>query len=430
MEGERIRTARRIYCRLTIAFPRSLFPLILKATTPMPMRRSAQNAWRIGSPKNGTLRVRASSNASSPGFTLVELLVVIAIIGILVALLLPAIQASRAAAQRAECANKLKQLALALHNHHSTHRSLPPGVPHCNSRTWYQGGSDQCQGPVWTLNILAELEEPTLAQYVADGMEVCVNVADDLEHAAPNGDADPRNVSRFTPPAFICPSAEPMSAGNRIDTFDHDDYTSKGNYVACWGSGDYLSFDPAQPIPPAIAVKRGAFDLVMLSGWRDRMTQPKAFGKWKMGLGEGTKFGDITDGTSNTLLLSEVVGVDSRLDARGGWVLHSMGASNFSAKWEPNAQGVGVDPETNETLPKNDRIAMCETRQIPVGDPLVCEMRRNDGQIWASARSRHPGGVNAAMCDASVRFVTDGIDLRTWRSLATRAGGEVLNGTE
>lgn len=396
----------------------------------MQTQRESQCAWPVDCSENGPWHGLVRRPARSPGFTLVELLVVIAIIGILVALLLPAIQASRAAAQRTECANKLKQLALALHNHHSTHRSLPPGVPHCNSRTWYQGGSDQCQGPVWTLNILAEIEEPTLAQYVLEGMEVCTNVADDLEHAAPNGDADPRNVSRFTPPAFICPSAEPMSAGNRIDTFDHDDYTSKGNYVACWGSGDYLSFDVTRPVSPEIAAKRGAFDLVMLSGWQDKIAAPKALGKWKMGLGEGTKFGDIIDGTSNTLMLSEVVGVDSRVDARGGWVLHAMGSSNFSAKWEPNAQGIGVDPETNESLPKNDRIAMCETRGIPVGDPLMCEMRRNDGQVWAAARSRHPGGVNAAMCDASVRFVSDGIDLRAWRALATRAGSEVIKGND
>jgi prepilin-type N-terminal cleavage/methylation domain-containing protein/prepilin-type processing-associated H-X9-DG protein len=364
------------------------------------------------------------------GFTLVELLVVIAIIGILVALLLPAIQASRAAAQRTECANKIKQIALALHNHHATHGSLPPGVPQCNNRTWFQGGSSQCQGPVWTLNILAELEEPTLAQYVSEGMEVCSNVADDLEHAAPNGDADRRNVSRFTPGAFICPSADLMSAGKRIDSFDHDDFTSKGNYVACWGSAHYLDFNPALPVPPEVEAKRGAFGIVMVDGWEGRTSAPNSHGKWKMGLGQGTKFSQINDGSSNTLMISEVVGVDSSLDGRGGWVLQSMGSSNFSAKWEPNAQGAGVDPETNVSLPKHDRIAICGVRDIPAGDPLFCETRRNDGQVWAAARSRHPGGVNAAMCDASVRFVTDGIDLRTWRALATRDGGEVQAATE
>jgi prepilin-type N-terminal cleavage/methylation domain-containing protein/prepilin-type processing-associated H-X9-DG protein len=390
-------------------------------------QRRTEHPTQIGCSGKESPPARVTSKVIGSGFTLVELLVVIAIIGILVALLLPAIQASRAAAQRTECANKIKQIALALHNHHSTHGSLPPGVPQCNNRTWWQGGSSQCQGPVWTLNILAELEEATLARYVSDGMEVCSNVADDLEHAAPNGEAvgdgDPRNVSRFTPAAFICPSADPMSAGNRINTFEHDDYTSKGNYVACWGSGHYLDFNPALPLPPEIEAKRGAFGIVMVDGWEGRIVAPQSHGKWKTGVGQGTKFEQITDGSSNTLMISEVVGYDSSLDARGGWVLQSMGSSNFSAKWEPNAQGVGIDPETNASLPKRDRIAMCDAR-IPAGDPLVCETRRNDGQVWAAARSRHPGGVNAAMCDASVRFVADGVDLRAWRALATRDGGE------
>ena len=234
-----------------------------------------------------------------------------------------------------------------------------------------------CQGPVWTLNILAEIEEPTLAQYVSDAMDVCVNVSDDLEHAAPNGDADPRNVSRFTPPAFICPSADVMSAGNRIDTYDHDDYTSKGNYVACWGSGHYLGFNPTLPLPPEFAAKRGAFGIVMLAGWEPKgLIEP--LGKWKMGLGQGTRFGEITDGSSNTLMISELVGVDSSLDGRGGWVLQSMGSSNFSAKWEPNARGVGVDPETSESLPKHDRIAMCDPRGLASSDPMFCVLHRTE----------------------------------------------------
>ena len=101
----------------------------------------------------------------------------------------------------------------------------------------------------------------------------------------------------------------------------------------------------------------------MVDGWEGRTVEPKALGKWKMGLGQGTKFSQITDGSSNTLMISEVVGVDSSLDGRGGWVLQSMGSSNFSAKWEPNAQGIGVDPETNESLPKHDRIAICDAAQ-------------------------------------------------------------------
>jgi prepilin-type processing-associated H-X9-DG protein len=107
-----------------------------------------------------------------------------------------------------------------------------------------------------------------------------------------------------------------------------------------------------------------------------------------------------------------------------------MGASNFSAKWPPNATGIGVDPETNESLPMHDRIAICDARFTPPTDPMYCETYRRDGQVWAAARSRHSGGVNAAMCDASVRFFADSIDIRTWRALATRDGGEVETGIE
>jgi prepilin-type processing-associated H-X9-DG protein len=126
-------------------------------------------------------------------------------------------------------------------------------------------------------------------------------------------------------------------------------------------------------------------------------------------------------------MVSEVLGFDSNLDARGGWVLQSMGASNFSAKWEPNAQGQGVDPETNQTQPKKDRIAMCDSQGIPPLDPLSCISNRLDDQVWSAARSRHQGGVNAAMCDASVRFVTNSIDLLAWRAMGTRDGGESIS---
>ena len=363
------------------------------------------------------------------GFTLVELLVVIAIIGTLVALLLPAVQSARESARRAECTNNIKQISLALHTHQGTHGSLPPGVPQCSKPQfiWWQGGGSYCQGPVWTLNILAELEETVLSDFLSECMEAesVSMVADDLEHCESGGDSGPRNFVRFTPPSvYLCPSADEMTI--RIDTFNHDCCTSKGNYVGCWGSDGYLGYDPGLALPSGINSKRGAFTMNMIRGWQDPLAS-RTMGKSRLGLGQGTKFAQISDGTSSTLMVSEVLGFESSRDGRGGWALQSMGATSFTAKWEPNATGVGVDPETGQSMPKMDRIALCDFTQIAQNDPLFCELNRFDDQVWAAARSRHPGGVNASMCDASVRFVNDSIDLLVWRAMATKEGGEVVS---
>lgn len=342
---------------------------------------------------------------SHRGFTLVELLVVIAIIGILVSMLLPAVQSAREAARRMQCSNNLKQLALALHNHHTAHRTFPPGVPSCTTQNWLQGGTQvgaYCQGPNWACNILPQLEQVAMYDYVEKAMETQFNAADDTEHEA-------GNVGQTTPVMFMCPSADSINPDQRVDAYAHDQWVSKGAYAANWGKDTYMSWNDG--------LKAGAFGVVMVRT-PGTITQSENHasmaGKWKMGTGQGTSIDDIKDGASNTLLLSEVRPWPSSNDGRGAWVLNAMGSSTFTAKTGPNSK-------------TNDQIVMCDTT-ISAGNEMKCvELRgANEGTNFAAARSQHTGGVNAALADGSVTFISESIDLTVWQALATRAGHEVV----
>jgi len=334
------------------------------------------------------------------GFTLVELLVVISIIAVLAMLMLGGVMRGMEWARRGACLNNLHQFGVALAHHHEAYGSFPPGVPSCTKNNWITGGTQAgayCQGPNWACNLLAELGEEQLFQYVFDAMEHQWNAADDTEH-------ERGNVGRTTPRIFICPSADRMTPAERIKTYAHE-RISKGNYAACWGSDDYMSFEDT--------TKAGVFGVVMVRGWEKVVQQENhetIKGTWKMGLGQGTRQQEIRDGLSYTLALSEVLGYNSHRDCRGGWVLNAMGSSNFSGRTGPNSD-------------EDDVIPMCETN-IPEDNPLHCQENRRDGHCWAAARSRHAQGVQVLFADSSARFMSDSIDLPIWRALCTRAGGE------
>lgn len=342
------------------------------------------------------------------GFTLVELLVVIAIIGILIALLLPAVQAAREAARRAQCSNNLKQIGVAAHGHMSAFNCFPPGVPSCTANQWITGGIQVggfCEGPNWAVNLLGYMEETELAEFVRDSMEINWHAPDDL----PNVPVQAKCVGNTTPHFYLCPSAKKMT--HRVSCWALESM-AKGNYAANFGAGTYV--DSYQT--PTLA---GAFGSVMLPGCPGRVTQgdweDDQMGVWKMGNRYGNSTADISDGTAHTLLVSEVIGYDDPADGRGAWIAPTMGGSTFTAKTLPNSSA--SNPFSM------DRIPMCYTG-IPTSSPLRCVRNQANGQIWAAARSDHPGGVNAAMADGSVTFYDDAIELPVWQRLATRAGGE------
>ncbi len=373
------------------------------------------------------------------GFTLVELLVVIAIIGILIALLLPAIQAAREAARRAACANNLKQLGLGLLTHEETYGAFPPGVGICfapetggpPTNAWICGGTQVdalCQGPNWPLNILAQVEESALFGYLTKGMDKMHSIPDDADHLGGKV-LSAKAIGRWVPKVFLCPSAEPTTealggwwypSSGRSEREWALEHVAKGNYAACWGADTYETGCPTAPFDPVVEAlkkkKRGAFEVVMLKGWLhviQSYNHDTMLGAWKMGNSQGTKIKRIPDGTSKTLAVSEVRCWDTTKDGRGAWVANCMGSTNFTARTPPNSRDI------------NDLIPICD-EEIPAYDVMHCTENRDDGEVWAAARSEHIGGVNAAMCDGSVHFFADDVNLDIWRFMSTRAGEELV----
>ncbi|MFT5523148.1 MAG: prepilin-type N-terminal cleavage/methylation domain-containing protein [Pirellulaceae bacterium] len=385
-----------------------------------------------------------SANRQRLGFTLVELLVVIAIIGILVALLLPAVQAAREAGRRTECINNMKQLALAEHIHLDKHKSYSCGVPTGFPEDrrvaigFYAGAGTQCAGgdehdmrvgPNWQSNLLAEMEllelYERLSACLRDG-DRAWNALDDCEHSQYGG-----GLNNFTPPSFRCPSATRIKQTSTVDTWCLDNDGSKGNYAACWGSppqtgtqrDDDYYFGYSSDLKHDDEQTRGMFRLEFLpqAGYYQEITgqNPHQGGavtldmRWLFGYGEGTRDGDVIDGTTNTLMLSEVLAWESGKDGRGIWASAAMGSSVFNTRLLPNSKEV-------------DKIPLCDQAWEGLPAPKGCAFERGGPEVFAAARSRHTKGVNCAFGDASCRFLSEDVDTIVWRALGTISRSEAL----
>jgi prepilin-type N-terminal cleavage/methylation domain-containing protein/prepilin-type processing-associated H-X9-DG protein len=314
------------------------------------------------------------------GFTLVELLVVIAIIGILIALLLPAVQAAREAARRSQCANNLKQLGLAMHNYHDAKLTLPPLKP---------AGGNCCQG-TWYYLVLPYMEQENLvAEYENWGG---TDTSTGGTGTPPRYDTATKNlqISRQRLNTFTCPSDMPNSP--RADIPSH-------NYAVNIGSTDVsqratvnsVSFKGA-PFRPAKFASNNPSDLTATpGGW---LVRPQ----------RGIPFNEVLDGLSNTLMAGEVLqGIGADLRGFIVWVR----AAGFNSHLPPNS-----------TLP--DRMTQNCIDQPKQNLPCVVDTT-ND--MFAS-RSRHPGGVQVLLCDGSARFVQQSVSIDIWRAASSSRGGE------
>jgi prepilin-type N-terminal cleavage/methylation domain-containing protein len=307
-------------------------------------------------------------------FTLIELLVVIAIIAILIGLLLPAVQKVREAAARMQCSNNLKQLGIALHSYHDAYQKLPFGFT--------EQGLDR-RRENWFHLILPYVEQDNLYRsYMAD--TTGRNAGGDQWVHQMTG------IHVRTPiKTFCCPSdgnAPGLGANGGTTAF-------QGSYAVCAGGVGWTGSTPAQLDTGGTADPGGIF-------YRDSRV----------------RLTDITDGTTNTLMASEGV---IRTNGTGAW--GELGG--FWGGAPHGAYGFSTFQVPNTTVP--DRVYSCKTTTFP---NAPCE-NGNAGGLpgrWNFARSKHTGGVVAAMGDASVRFISNTITPFTWQALGTRADGLVI----
>jgi prepilin-type N-terminal cleavage/methylation domain-containing protein/prepilin-type processing-associated H-X9-DG protein len=341
---------------------------------------------------------RSGPAASIRGFTLVELLVVIAIIGVLVALLLPAVQAARESARRTQCFNNLKQIGLSIHNFEGAYGTFPPAATQITTDTWMHG-------PTWWVYTM-----PYVEQNAAFGQIVFPRQTFWFGDTDPNRTVN-RNIWKNARIVYMeCPSS--TTAVARFSTSGNDSGYQRPFYTCILG---------ANPHPTAMTANAQFRGPISDGG--------------VITLARGQRQANITDGTSNTVMVGEQSGKmydsngqplatgnnDGRVDNNRGF---HMGTSHVGY---PNGDN---SMDTPGNCPHNNCARCYNTTTINTRGIVSKGLVFNDsGELRCNKplNSLHPGGINALFADGHIAFLPENLPLATLKALVNRDDGEVAN---
>jgi len=335
-------------------------------------------------------------------FTLVELLVVIAIIGILIALLLPAVQAAREAARRSQCSNNLKQYGLALHNYHDTYKQFPiagvsygidPQANNCGPNRYCLEWDAPDRSPTvgWQARILPYAEQAALwsqTQQTGDRSHVA--------YWSVTVDGQPARLKQV--PYARCPS----------DAGKGDANWAQASYSGSLGSTRTPSADSnCQPyLTPGVNYESPGGDADhgndtdLIPGWSGKRRISGMFGR----LGINVSIADVTDGTSNVIFVGEIL-PDCNDHGAGWWHYNGMGNAHAST-----------------SVPINEMTTCLKATRVTFPN---CRAQSNWNLSWGF-RSQHPGGAQFLLVDGSVRFLSETINYTTYQRLGGRGDGQAV----